>query len=251
MLINELVKLSGVSARTLRYYDEIGLLKPSAIEQNGYRRYSQADIDRLQQILFYRELDFKLEEIKALMAHPQFEVKQALKKQYILLQKKREYLENLLQTIDQTICMMEGEANMTNEQKFEVFKNKLIEENEQAYGEEIRGKYGEEQVEASYSKLKHMTEEQYEAMQQLEKQLFERLKEAMGLGDATSAIAMETAELHKRWLSFSWAKYTKEAHAGLAHMYMEDERFTSYYDERAGAGATRFLCDAIKVYANI
>ena len=81
MLINELVKLSGVSARTLRYYDEIGLLMPSTIAENGYRKYSQKDIDRLQQILFYRELDVKLEEIKKLLDHPDYEVKEALKKQ--------------------------------------------------------------------------------------------------------------------------------------------------------------------------
>ena len=248
MLINELAKLSGVSARTLRYYDQIGLLKPTAIEQNGYRKYSQFDIDRLQQILFYRELDFKLEEIKDLLNDPNFEVKEVLKKQYGLLQKKRNYLDRLLETINQTINMLEGDIKMTNEEKFNAFKNKLVEENEQNYGQEIREKYGEEQVEASYGKLKSMTEEQFEAKQQLEKQLFERLKEAMVQGDTTSAIAMEAAELHKRWLSFSWAKYTKEAHQGLAQMYLYDERFTSYYDQQVGEGATQFLHDAIVVY---
>lgn len=248
MLITELVKLSGVSARTLRYYDEIGLLKPSKIEKNGYRRYSPNDINRLQQILFYRELDFKLEEIKMLMEHPDFKVKEALKNQYVLLQKKRSYLDSLLETIDQTIKMMEGELKMTNEQKFDVFKNKLIEENEQKFGEEIREKYGEELVKASHKKLKNMNEEQYEAMQQLEVQLFDRLKEAMELNKATSDIAMEAVELHKRWLSFSWEKYTAAAHLGLAHMYINDERFTAYYDERVGKGATQFLHDAIVVY---
>lgn len=251
MLVNELAKLSGVSARTLRYYDEIDLLKPSVVEQNGYRKYNQSDIDRLQQILFYRELDFKLEEIKNLLNDPNFEVKEVLKKQYGLIQKKRNYLDNLLETINQTINMLEGDIKMTNEEKFKVFKNKLVEENEQNYGQEIREKYGEEQVEASYGKLKNMSEEQYEAMQQLEKQLFERLKEAMEQGDTTSAIAMEAAELHKRWLSFSWAKYTKEAHLGLAQMYIYDERFISYYDQQVGKGATQFLHDAISAYTAI
>ncbi|MCM3720404.1 MerR family transcriptional regulator [Solibacillus isronensis] len=249
MLINELVKLSGVSARTLRYYDEIGLLRPSAVAENGYRQYSQGDIDRLQQILFYRELDFKLEEIKKLLDHPDYEVKEALKKQFELLQKKRRYIDDLLITIEQTIQTMEGELKMTNEQKFDVFKNKLIEENEKSYGQEVREKYGEAQVEASNKKFRDMTEEQYNAMQQLENQLFERLKEAMASGDVTSDVAMEAAELHKRWLSFSWAKYTSEAHIGLAQMYVSDERFTAYYDERVGPGATKFLHDVIAVYA--
>ena len=249
MLINELVKLSGVSARTLRYYDEIGLLRPSAVAENGYRQYSQQDIDRLQQILFYRELDFKLEEIKKLLGHPDYEVKEALKKQSELLQKKKRYIDDLLITIEQTIQTMEGEIKMTNEQKFGVFKNKLIEENEKSYGQEVREKYGEAQVDASNKKFKDMTEEQFNAMQQLENQLFERLKEAMVSGDVTSDVAMEAAELHKRWLSFSWAKYTPEAHIGLAQMYVGDERFTAYYDERIGTGATQFLHDVITVYA--
>lgn len=249
MLINELVKLSGLSARTLRYYDEIGLLRPSAVSGNGYRQYSQGDIDRLQQILFYRELDFKLEEIKKLLDHPDYEVKEALKNQCELLQKKRQYIDDLLITIEQTIQTMEGELKMTNEQKFDVFKNKLIEENEKSYGQEIRDKYGEAEVEASNKKFRDMTEEQYNAMQQLENQLFERLKEAMASGDVTSEVAMEAAELHKRWLSFSWAKYTPEAHIGIAQMYVSDERFTAYYDERVGPGATKFLHDVIAVYA--
>lgn len=251
MLINELVKLSGVSARTLRYYDEIGLLKPSMVEQNGYRQYSQPDIDRLQQVLFYRTLDFKLEQIKALLEDPNFEVKEALKNQQKLLEQKRNYLDGLLQTIAQTIDTMEGETTMTNEQKFEAFKNKLIEDNEQAYGEEIRQKYGEQHVLEGYGKLKEMTEQQYKAVQQLEQQLFARLKEALVENDATSEVAMEAAELHKRWLSFYWKKYTKEAHVGLAQMYMHDERFTTYYDSQVGEGATRLLHDAIVAYAKL
>ncbi|MEG0386079.1 MAG: MerR family transcriptional regulator [Solibacillus sp.] len=248
MLINELAKLSGVSKRALRYYDEIGLLIPSEIGANGYRYYSDADIDRLQQILFYRELDFKLEEIKEILDAPEFNVKEALRKQHEMLERKRNYLDGLITTLQNTIQVMEGEKTMTNEQKFEAFKNKMIEDNEMQYGEEIREKYGEEQVLASYGKMKNMTEEQYNSVNQLEKMLFERLKEAMVSGDASAEVAMEAAELHKRWLSFYWAKYTPQAHAGLVQMYLHDERFTAYYDERIGKGATQFLHDAIMEY---
>ncbi|AWE08420.1 MerR family transcriptional regulator [Lysinibacillus sp. 2017] len=249
MLINELVKLSGVTARTLRYYDEIGLLKPSKVWENGYRYYSQEDIDRLQQILFYRELDFKLEEIKMLLDDSRFDVKVALQEQQKLLQKKRNYLDDLIDTIERTIQSMEGEITMTNEQKFEKFKEQLINDNEQKFAQEIREKYGEEEVLASYGKMKTMTEGQYEAAQQLESQLFERLKEAMVQGDAQSEISMEVVELHKRWLSFYWTKYTKEAHVGLAQMYINDERFITYYNSRVGNGATLFLHDAIMAYS--
>ena len=251
MLINELAKLSGISTRTLRYYDEIGLLKPSHVEENGYRNYSQDEIDRLQQILFYRALDFKLDKIKVLLNDPNYQVKDALLKQQKLLQEKRANLDHLIVTIEKTISAMEGEITMTNEQKFEVFKNKLIEENEQLFGKEIREKYEEEQIDGSYGKLKDMTEEQYEAMQQLEQQLFQRLKEAMETNNASSEVAMEAAELHKRWLSFYWAKYSKKAHIGLAQMYLHDERFVSYYDSRVGEGATQFLHDAITAYGTL
>jgi DNA-binding transcriptional MerR regulator len=251
MLINELAKLSGVSARTLRYYDEIGLLKPSHVGDNGYRQYNQEEIDRLQQILFYRTLDFKLEEIKALLNHPDYQVKDALLKQQHLLRQKRANLDDLINTIEKTISAMEGEITMTNEQKFVAFKNEFIRDNERQFGREIREKYGEQQVVASYGKLKEMTEEQYEAMQQLEHQLFERLTEAMDIGVTSSEVAMEAAELHKRWLSFHWAKYSKDAHLGLAQMYVNDERFISYYDSRIGEGATQFLHDAIIAYSKI
>lgn len=248
MLINELAKLSGVSKRALRYYDEIGLLTPSDTGDNGYRQYSTTDIDRLQQILFYRELDFKLDEIKQILDAPDFNVTEALKGQHEMLERKRNYLDGLIATIQNTIQVMEGEKTMTNEQKFEAFKNKMIEDNDKQYGEEILEKYGEEQVLASYGKLKNMTEEQYESVNKLEQMLFERLKEAMVNGDASTEVAMEVAELHKRWLSFYWAKYTPQAHAGLAQMYLHDERFIAYYDERVGKGATQFLHDAIIEY---
>jgi len=80
--------------------------------------------------------------------------------------------------------------------------------------------------------------------------MFERLTEAIGVGDATNEVAMEVAELHKRWLSFTWKEYSKEAHVGLAQMYIADERFTAYYDERSVVGAAQYLHDAIVAYTN-
>lgn len=246
--IQELANLSGVSTRTLRYYDEIGLLKPTRTNAAGYRFYAQAEVDMLQQILFYRALDIKLATIQQIIQAPDFQQKEALKSHRVALLQRKQQLEQLLQTVEQTIQSLEEEKPMTNEAKFEGFKEKLIEENEKQYGEEIRAKYGNETIDASNAKIRNMTEEQYEAMQQLEQQLFARLKEAMQIGDTSSDIAMEVAELHKRWLSFNWSKYSKEAHAGLAQMYMADERFTAYYDERVAPGATQFLYDAIAIY---
>ncbi|QDP99865.1 MerR family transcriptional regulator [Lysinibacillus fusiformis] len=247
--IQELANLSGVSTRTLRYYDEIDLLKPARTNEAGYRFYGQNEVDLLQQILFYRALDMKLATIQKIIQAPDFQPKEALEMHRSALLQRQEQLEKLLQTVEKTIQSLEEEYPMTNEEKFKGFKEKLIIDNEKQFGEEIRAKYGHDTVEASNAKLRNMTEEQFTAMQQLEQQLFERLKEAMAIGDTKNDVAMEVAELHKRWLCFSWPQYSKEAHAGLAQMYVADERFTAYYDERITAGATQFLHDVIMVYA--
>lgn len=146
---------------------------------------------------------------------------------------------------------MEGERTVTNQRKFEGLKEHLLQENEAKYGTEIREIYGEQSVQLVNNRFREMTEEQFTAAQVLEQQLFERLKEAMEEGNPTSDVAEEVAELHKRWLSFYWPKYTKEAHQGLAQMYIADERFIAYYDEQVKKGATQFLHDAIVHYAKI
>ncbi|MEO4051823.1 MerR family transcriptional regulator [Solibacillus sp. CAU 1738] len=248
MKINELAKISGVSTRTLRYYDEIGLLSPAGKNDAGYRIYTTKEIDLLQQILFYRALGLKLDNIKEIIYAPNFELVGALKEHREQLLSKRTMLEELLVTVEKTIYAIEEETYMSNEEKFKGFKEELIRDNEAKYGEEIREHYGEESVKASYGKIRSLTEQQYEALQQLERQMFERLREAMELGNAASETAYEVAEMHKRWLSFYWAKYTKEAHAGIAEMYIADERFTTYYDERVQKGATQFLHDCIVNY---
>ena len=136
---------------------------------------------------------------------------------------------------------------MTDKEKFEGFKQKLVDDNEKKYGKEIREKYGEDAVNKSNAKVKGMTTEQYEEIQKLEEQLFNTLKSAMETGDPASQLAQKAAELHKQWLSFYWDQYSKEAHAGLAEMYVTDERFTAYYD-KASIGATEFLRNAIVIY---
>ena len=249
MYIHELAKLSGVSTRTLRYYDEIGLLVPLKKEDTGYRVYNQQQIDRLQQILFYRELDMPLAQIKEILDSEKFEQLESLRHHQEALCQKQQHLNRLLKTITLTIKSIEEGIIMTNEQKFEAFKQQLVDDNEKKYGKEAREKHGEESVLASYGMVKNMTEEQYEAAQQLEKMLLERLEEAMGEEDPTSELALEVAELHKRWLSFYWPKYTKEAHVGLAQMYLADERFINYYDSRVVPNATQFLTACITHFA--
>lgn len=233
--------------RTLHHYDEIGLLSPEKVSESGYRLYSDDDIDLLQQILFFRELGFPLKEIKEVINRPTFDRQEALKSHRKLLLKKREQIDKMIQTIDKTIRHLKGEIKMTDEEKFEAFKEKLIAENEQKYGKEIRGKYGDETVDTSNAKLRGMSEEDYEAMTQLDTEIRTLLPQAVATGDPASELAQEVAAMHKEWIMYSWTTYSKEAHAGLADMYVADERFTAYYDQSVEGGA-KFLRDAIYNY---
>lgn len=239
--------MSGVSGRTLRYYDEIELLKPARINSSGYRIYGQKEVDLLQQILSYRELGLSLEEIADIINQPNFNELAALEHHYEELQKKRARLEQIIATVEKTITSKKGGIKMQDKDKFAGFKEKIIDENEQKYGKEIREKYGDEAVESSNVKLMGMSQEDYEAMSKTGVEIFALLEKAFATGDPASDVAQELADKHKEWLMYSWAKYSPEAHAGLAEMYVADERFTEYYDKTI-KGGTKFLRDAILIY---
>lgn len=245
--VQKLGRLAGVSGRTIRYYDEIGILKPARINSSGYRIYGQAEVDRLQQILFYRELDVSLNKIKTILATPSFDEIVALQEHRQKLLKKREQLDLLITNVDKTINTKKGRINMSDQEKFEGFKKKMIDDNENKYGKEIREKYGNEAVEKSNEKLMNMTQEEHNTVEKLSEQLTETLALAFQTGDPASDIAQKAADLHKQWLTFYWNEYSKEAHAGLAQMYVADERFTAYYDKEQ-PGTAAFLRDAIQIY---
>ncbi|MGI6280014.1 MAG: MerR family transcriptional regulator [Acutalibacteraceae bacterium] len=247
--INQLAKLAGVSTRTLRYYDQIGLLPPKAIRSNGYRIYGQAQVDRLQQILFYRELGVELSEIERILAQKDFDGLTALQQHLAALKEKRLRLDILIENVQKSIKAMKGEINLTNEEKFKGFKEKLIAENEEKYGEEIREKYGNEAVDRSNAKIKNMTEDEYRCLEALTKELNDTLKAATEQGDPGSELAQKACELHKKWLTFYWDSYSPEAHMGLAQMYVDDPRFAAYYEQIA-PGCAEFLRDAIKIFCS-
>lgn len=248
--VQKLARLAGITSRTLRYYDEIGILKPARINSSGYRIYGQAEVDRLQQILFYRELDVDLESIKKIVNSPSFDDVKALKEHREKLLTKREQLNLLIANVDKTLAVREGRMTMSDKEKFEAFKQKLINENEKNYGEEIRAKYGDEQIDNSNKKLKGMTEAQYAEVEKLEKEVLDLVNEAFLIGDPASELAQKAADLHRQWLSYFWDSYTKEAHAGVAQLYVDDERFAAYYDKK-NSGVAEFLRDAILIYTGM
>ncbi|WP_309122843.1 MerR family transcriptional regulator [Paenibacillus sp.] len=245
--VQKLGRLAGVSPRTLRFYDEIGLLKPARTNSSGYRIYGSEEVDRLQQILFYRELGLDLDRIKRIMTSPSFDGSEALRTHREQLLAKRRQLDLLIANVEKTIAAAEGSIEMTNEEKFEGFKKQLIEDNEKNYGAEAREKYGDDVVAKSNAKLANMTQAEYEEVTRLAEEVTETLAEAFRQGDPAGELAQRAAELHKRWLLFYWPQYSKEAHAGLAQMYVDDERFRAYYDAKQ-PGTAEFLRDAIHIY---
>ncbi|MXQ55144.1 MerR family transcriptional regulator [Shimazuella alba] len=246
----KLAQLAGVSSRTLRFYDEIGLLKPAKINSSGYRIYEQKEVDCLQQILFYRELGFSLDKIQEAIHAPNFDKIEALKQHHDQLLEKKEQLEALISNVKKTIAAQEGRVKMSDKEKFEGFKQNLIDENEVKYGKEVRGKYGDNAANSSNEKLKNMSQSDYEEVTRLEKEVMDTLLEAYKSGKPISQVAQKAAELHRQWLTFFWNDYSKEAHMGLVQMYVDDERFRDYYDKHQ-PGLAKFLRDAIREYTNV
>lgn len=246
-IITQLAKISGVSTRTLRFYDGIGLLKPLRHNENGYRVYGDREVDLLQQILFFRELDMPLSDIAEIIRSDHFSDREALEGHLARLKDKRARLETLIGNVEKTILQRKGETTMSDKEKFEGFKRDLIAENERKYGKEIREKYGEDEVEASNRNLKGQTREQYDRAQALSAEINVLLKEAMETGDPAGKAAQAACEKHAQWLCYYWKEYSKEAHKALGDMYVADPRFTAYYDAVA-PGAAILLRDALHIY---
>ena len=245
--ISKLAKLAGVSTRTLRYYDGYGLITPARMSSNGYRIYCQEEIDRLQQILFYRELGMPLEEISKIMSSKDFDGTAALQEHHAALLQKREQLNLLIANVEKTIRAAEGETIMSDQEKFSGFVQKLVNDNERHYGGEIRAMYGDEAINQSNAKVNGMTKEQYDEVERLSAEVNETLRAAFDQGDPAGELAQKVCQLHKEWLCCFWDKYSKEAHIGIAQMYVDDPRFTAYYDKIA-IGCASFLRDAVLVY---
>jgi len=245
--ISKLAKLAGISTRTLRYYDELGLLSPARISSNGYRIYGCKEVDRLQQILFYRELGVPLEKIKEILSAEDFDELAALENHLTSLLVKRLQLDMLIENVEKTIQASKGRLIMSDKEKFKGFIRDLVDRNEREYGEEIRKKYGDEVVDRSNARVRSMTREQYAEVEALSAELNKTLKAAFEQGDPSGELAQKACELHKKWLCFFWDQYSREAHIGLVQMYVDDPRFRAYYDKIA-VGCAEFLRDAIKIY---
>lgn len=246
--IREVSELAGVSARTLRYYDEIGLLKPLEISETGYRYYGERELTLLQQILFYRERGLELKQIQKIIYQSDFDVMRALQEHLLELEAKKKHMESLIFTVEQTIRSMKGECEMSDKEKFQAFKERIVRENEEKHGAEIREKYGDDEMDSTNRKMLNMTEEEFERFQNLGKEINAQLEEAVRAGEKPeSERGKRIVLLHKEWLGKTWKQYTKEAHIAIGNMYISDERFKLYYDKEV-AGCATFLEKAIRYW---
>lgn len=243
MLINEIAKLADVSVRTLHYYDEIGLLKPSAVdEQNGYRFYDEDSLERLQAILFYRELDFPLKDISKLLSSPNYDRNKALTEQKYLLTLKKERLERLIFALD---SLMKGE-NIVN---LEVFDNSEFEAAREKYAAEAKEKWGNTDAYKEHSaKTSAYSKEKWAEVNGGMEALMKEFAECKKGGTSPEDSAAQS--LVEKWQNFITENHytcTKEILSGLGEMYSADERFAANID-KYGEGTAKFMTDAIRAY---
>lgn len=246
--VKALARLTGVTARTLRWYDAVGLLPPMRTTEAGYRIYGPDEVERLRQILFYRALGLSLEEIRSILDHPAFDRQAALQSHLTALRERREELDGLIRAVEEALLETKGEIKMTDKEKFSALKRQIVRENEAKYGSEARKTYGDEAVEASNRALLALNEGEMAAWQALDGELRLALEQAVKAGaDPAGGEGQRIASLHAKWLGYTLQPYDAARHAGIARLYVMDGRFTACYD-RAVPGCARFLADAVAAY---
>jgi MerR family transcriptional regulator, thiopeptide resistance regulator len=222
--VKQLAQLAGVSIRTLHHYDEIGLLTPPVIGANGYRYYDERSTLRLQSILFYRELDFPLEAIKAVLDRPDFDTLTALQEQRSALEAKLGRLHRLITTIDQTIGHLKGEKNMSTKQLFAG----LSPEQEKKYTDEAAKRWGEKGVRASVAKYNAYPAEKKAQIAAEGEAVYRDLLAAMPQGPAAPAV-QACIERWRRHIEYFWTPNDEQCLA-LATGYRDDPAFRKTYD---------------------
>ena len=239
MQIKEFAEFTGVSVRTLHYYDEIGLLTPAFVDRStGYRFYDEQSLLRMQEILFYRELDFSLKSIGEILSAPNYDKTEALKEQKHLLTLKKERLERLISAIDSAV---KGENVMTAFDNSEFEKYKV--EAQEKWGKTDAYKEHEERTK-NYSKQK------WNDLAEGMDHIMAEFAVCMKNGETPDSIgAQELVKTLQNHITENYYLCTNEILAGLGQMYVADERFKSNIDKHADGTAT-FICEAIETYCN-
>lgn len=243
MNAKKVAKITGVSVRTLHHYDTISILSPGRNPENGYREYSEDDMDRLQQILFFKECGFSLSQIKELLSNPSFDREKAfnLQKKYLLHEKRR--IEMMLETLEKSVQNMKGRMTMSIKDKFHGFDF-----TNNPYEDEARRLWGDKAVDQSNAHIKSLSQNEQETIAKGMDALFTDLakirKEAPDSATAQAAMA----KMYSHFNANFGFRYSLEAFAGVGQMYVTDERFTENVD-KYGDGLAKFLSETMKIYA--
>lgn len=241
LTVKQLSDLAGVTPRTLRHYDQIGLLKASQMGENGYRYYGEEALLRLQQILLYRELDIPLDEIRRIMGRRDFDVLSALENHRLALGRQVERLQQLIQTVDDTILHMKGQKNMSNKQLFAAFS----EAEQEKMAAEAEKMYDPETVRESNRKWKAYGKDKQQAILAEGSQVYVDLLAAMPNG-ADSPDVQAVVEHWRRHMDYFWTPSLEQL-LGLAEMYNTDPRFKANYDAMHPQLA-EFMLEAVRCY---
>lgn len=241
--VKQLAILAGVSPRTLRYYDQIGLLKPSTYGENGYRYYDDHAVLRLQQILFYRELALSLHDIKMILEQPDFDVLQALYAHKVALREKGQRIEQLRQTVEKTIQHLEGKLIMSKKEIFEGFS----EEKQKAYAEEARQRWNPGLVDQSQKRWGSYSAEKKKAIMAEGSEVYEKIFANMEKGHDSQEVQDFVAQWHQHMRYFY--EPSMPVLRGLGQMYCDDPRFRANF-ENFGPEFPEFLRAAIAFYCD-
>lgn len=238
MKVKEITDLVGISVRTLHHYDEIGLLTPDETTDAGYRIYSEANLETLQQILFFRELGFPLKEIRKIIDNTLFDRQDALNKQHQMLLRKKQQLNQMIETIEKTIEHSKGEIDMTNQEKFKGFDF-----SHNPYEQEAREIWGDKVVDESNEAMNEMTSFDQERFNEI----YHNLAAVRMLAPDSAAAQREI----KEWYQYinKIHTYSLEVFKGLGQMYVDDKRFTKNIDQ-FGEGLSVFMRDAMAFFAD-
>ncbi len=247
--IKEVADIVGVSVRTLHHYDEIGLLKPEFTSDTGYRFYIDKNLERLQQILFFKEIGFNLQEIKNILDSPGFDRKKALESHKELLLKKRERLEEIIRTVEKTINFIKEGKNMKKKDMFKGFDMKAIDEHKEKYAEEAKQRWGHtDAYKESERRTAKYTKEDWGRIQEKAANTYQKIIDNMDKGPADPMVQEGVSEIRQN-ITDNFYNCTPEIFRGLGNMYASDERFFAFYED-IKPGLAVFLNEAITIYCD-
>jgi DNA-binding transcriptional MerR regulator len=239
--VKQLSNLAGITIRTLHHYDQIGLLKPTMVGDNGYRYYGDEALYRLQQILFYRYLDMPLDEIKRILGRRDFDVMSALAEHRSSLEAEMRRMRLLVRTIDETINHLKGDSKMNPKKLFEGFS----EAEQEKYAEEAATQWDAKTVQASNRRWKSYSADQKRRILDEGNALYADLIAVKAKGPTSREVQAVIARWHAHQKHF-WSPSDDQL-LGLADLYTDDPRFRANYDKFA-PGLVEFMREAVKVY---